>query len=360
MEALVGLGRGAEARVLAHRPRAGPVHLAVDAPGVRRGAGVAERRSGVELGRFEVGGRVLRLDLDARVGAAGGVVGHRAMVPASLVRAPSPDAARSGWGDATTPRSRSSGCAPPRRVRQQRLDAGGRHHHHDDDARCTDGATGGSPSRCQLVAADLPGFQDDRRASTVGGRRTSRELARHRRSASTSSRACRRRTRSSPDGRGGFQARHHQGERRASTIFATPPRPRRRSSSSSATRRSSTACRPVHEGAAVYGDGATVDGVGEPDRGRGPRRRPRTASGSPRPGTSTTADARRCCRTSIGVARRTRVGVRRSTSRGGTAADSRRGGEQRCCRSWSSTACTTPRAERDGRRRRRSPTRGST
>ncbi len=65
VEALVGLRGAAEAGVLAHRPRPGPVHLLVDPAGVGRAAGPAELGLGVELGEVLV--RVDGLDLDARV-----------------------------------------------------------------------------------------------------------------------------------------------------------------------------------------------------------------------------------------------------------------------------------------------------
>ena len=67
--ARVGLRRRRVAGVLAHRPRPLAVHLAVHAARVREGSGVAELEP---LGHVVL--RVERLDLDARVGEAPGIV----------------------------------------------------------------------------------------------------------------------------------------------------------------------------------------------------------------------------------------------------------------------------------------------
>ena len=86
VEALVRLLGAAEARVLAHRPRPGPVHLLVDPAGVGRAAGSPELALGVELGEICV--RVDRPDLDPRVRLAPRGVRHDRQVTGARATAP--------------------------------------------------------------------------------------------------------------------------------------------------------------------------------------------------------------------------------------------------------------------------------
>ena len=99
-EAAVGLLGGGEARVLAHRPEAAPVHRRLDAAGERVFAGPARGR-GPRRGRVDVGRRVEVTDLDARTRS------RTARVAPAPPRAPSP-------GRVSRHRSRP-GRSPPRR-----------------------------------------------------------------------------------------------------------------------------------------------------------------------------------------------------------------------------------------------------